>query len=188
MADDDTICKLLEIYQKCKSKGEEASLIMETMNSKHTITFTINKSAGTPTDRSNCPKRRWKPPSQMKRDKIRKEKFLAKKLENQNAVEPQEIEASAVFVKPKDEVFTECDKIFVIAKETIDNHNIGIEYDVKGKLEAKKLKVNKVIVERKGDQIFGEFIRCQVFIEPIDVEVIKKEDFGIEKCWVLPIT
>ena len=40
-----------------------------------------------------------------------------------------------------------CQKIFVFPKKVIDNHNIGIEFDVTSKLEAKGLKVKKVTVE-----------------------------------------
>ena len=60
------------------------------------------------------------------------------------------------------------------------------KYDVTAKLEDKKIKVKKLLVERKGDQIRVEFIRCEVLIEPTEVRQIEKTDFGIEKCWVLP--
>ena len=75
MADEDTIAKLLELYQKCKMNGENASFFMETMKGKDTtITFTINcPAAGAP---PADPIRRRKTPSQLRRDKERREKFI----------------------------------------------------------------------------------------------------------------
>ena len=132
--------------------------------------------------------RRWKTPSQLKRDRKRREEFLAKKLENQPAMEEiGNSDEKVNFVEPYDEIDLEvCEKIFVVAKGDIDDHNIGIQYNVTEKLEAKGIKVKKLTVERKGDQIRGEFIRCEVFIEPTEVKQIEKENFGIERCWVLP--
>ena len=57
----------------------------------------------------------------------------------------------ALLVELADEINNEkddfCEKIFVFPKKVIDNHNIGIEFDVTSKLEAKGLKVKKVTVE-----------------------------------------
>ena len=124
------------------------------------------------------------------------DEFLAKKLENQASMEKEDNTANVVegagkvsLVEPKDEITLEaCDKLFVVAKREIKNHNIGIQYDVTEKLEAKEISVKKLTVERKGDQIHGEFIRCEVFIEPVDVKQIEKTEFGIKNCWVLPCT
>ena len=190
MATDDTIVKLLELYQKCKTKGEQASIFMETMNGKDTtITFRVKTPAGPqPDGRESCPRRRWKTPSQLKRDKARKDKFLAKKLEEQNAAEASE---EIILVEPKDEVVPEvcvqvCEKIFIFPKQEVLNHNIGIEYDVTDKLEAKGLKVKKVKVERIGNPVKGEYVRTEVWIEPADAKMIENEDYEIENCWVLP--
>ena len=187
MADDDTLAKLLELYQSCKLKGERASLFLETKNGTQSYTFTINEPAGAPEERRSV-SRRWKTPSQLKRDKKRREEFLAKKLESQPAKEEHyNAEEKVILVEPIDEISLEvCEKLFVVAKGKIDDHNIGIHYDVTAKLEDKKIKVKKVTVERKGDQIRGEFIRCEVLIEPTEVKQIEKTNFGIEKCWVLP--
>ena len=189
MADDSTLAKLLELYQSCKLKGERASLFLETKNGLESFTFTINEPTGSPAGgRSGSASRRWKTPSQLKRDKKRREEFLAKKLESQPAKEENyNAEEKVILVEPKDEISLEvCEKLYVVAKDKIDNHNIGIQYDVTAKLEDKKIKVKKLLVERKGDQIRGEFIRCEVLIEPTEVRQIEKTDFGIEKCWVLP--
>ena len=44
MADEDTISKLLELYQKCKMNGESATLSLETKRGKDTtVTFTIKE-------------------------------------------------------------------------------------------------------------------------------------------------
>ena len=187
MADEDTLAKLLELYQGCKLRGERASLFLETKNGKQSITFTVNDPVGVPEGKSSQ-MRRWKTPSQLKRDRKRREEFLAKKLENQPAMEEiGNSDEKVNFVEPYDEIDLEvCEKIFVVAKGDIDDHNIGIQYNVTEKLEAKGIKVKKLTVERKGDQIRGEFIRCEVFIEPTEVKQIEKENFGIEKCWVLP--
>ena len=45
---EDTTKELLELYQKCKARGESATFFMETMNGKDiTITFRV-KPAGSP--------------------------------------------------------------------------------------------------------------------------------------------
>ena len=187
MADEDTLAKLLELYQGCKSRGERATLFLETKNGKQSITFTINELSGVPEGRTSQPRRR-KTPSQLKRDKKRREEFLAKKLESQPAMDDTNNAKEKVLCEePNDEIDLEvCEKLFVVAKGDIDDHNIGIHYNVSAKLEAKGIKVKKLTVERKGDQIHGDFIRCEVFIEPVAVKQIEKNNFGIEKCWVLP--
>ena len=117
------------------------------------------------------------------------DEFLAKKLEIQAAMEKDDVVKAekVILVEPEDEISLEvCEKLFIVAKSKVDDHNIGIHYNVTAKLEAKELKVKNLTVERKGDQIRGEFIRCEVFIEPMDVNHIKKTNFGIENCWVLP--
>ena len=124
------------------------------------------------------------------------DEFLAKKLDIQATMEDQDTTANVVdeaenltLVAPKDKIILEAfEKLFVVAKSKIDDHNIGIQYNVTEKLEAKELKVKKLTVERNGDQIRGEFIRCEVFIEPVDVRDIEKTDFEIKNCWVLPFT
>ena len=107
---------------------------METKNSKKS--FTIN--AGVPVGSSEQSRKR-KPPSQIKRNKKRMDEFLAKKLETQATVENKDnTAAKVILVEPKDEISLEaCEKLFVIAKSKIDNHNIGIQYDVTEKLKAK---------------------------------------------------
>ena len=193
MADDDTISNLLELYQKCKQKGERASLLMETMDGKHNITFSINGLAGKPADRRKSFPRRWKSPSQIRRDKERREEFFKKKF----GIEPAKIEKEEKtkddekLVEPVNEICVEtaavkCEKVIVIAKQKINNHNLGIEYNVRTKIEAKNIIVKKVIVERKGHHIHGEFIRCEVLIETVEAKIIEEEDFEIENCWVLP--
>ena len=196
MADNDTISKLLELYQKCKMNGESVTLFLETKRGKDTtVTFTINppeagSSPATP------PIRRRKSPSQLRRDTERRKKFFAKKLENPtngNTKETEEIvEEKVLLVEPVDEIINEkdniCEKVFVFPKKVINNHNIGIEYDVTSKLEAKGLKVKKVIVERLGNPIRGEYIRSEAFIEPVNIKKIENENFEIENCWVLPLS
>ena len=190
---DENIVKLLEIYKKCMQNGECASLFFETKNGKDsTITFSINcPVAGAPA--SGIRKR--KTPSQLKRDIARREAFLAKKLDgptNGNASDKldEEKEEKVLLVEPNDEINLEagqvCEKVFVFPKLVIDNHNIGIEYDVTEKLEAKGVKVRKVQVDRSGDPIRGEYIRSEVLIEPMDMKKIENKTFEIENCWVLP--
>ena len=60
-------------------------------------------------------------------------------------------------MEPKDKISLEpnvekelCEKLFVIPRRRVDNHNIGIKYDVTEKLEAKGIKVKHIIVERMG--------------------------------------
>ena len=91
MTDDDSLSRLLDLYQSCKSKGERASLFLETKNGMQSFTFTINSSTGGPAERSSLNRRRWKSPSQLKRDNKRRHEFLAKKLESQPAAQENEV-------------------------------------------------------------------------------------------------
>ena len=188
MADEEMIEKVLELYQICKSRGDRASLFMETMNGKDiTVNFTIKCPAGPqPAGTGSSSRRRWKTPSQLRRDKERKEKFLAKKLENSTEEEKE----AKIVKEPQEDVSTEekvdCEKVLVVPSCEIKNSNIGIEYDVTKKLEAKGVKVKKVKVERTGDPIFGVYVRSEVTIEPADAKLFKKDVFEIENCWVLP--
>ena len=78
MADDDTLTKLLELYQNCNSKGDRASLLLET---------NAGVSVG---NGSSEQRRRRKPPSQIKRDNKRMDEFLAEKLEIRAAMEEKD--------------------------------------------------------------------------------------------------
>ena len=102
----------------------------------------------------------------------------------------EEKEEKVLLVEPNDEINLEigqvCEKVFVFPKVVIDNHNIGIEYDITEKLEVKGVKVRKVKVDRLGDPIRGEYIRSEVLIEPMGMEKIENKRFEIENCWVLP--
>ena len=147
---DENIVKLLEIYRKCKQNGECASLFLETKNGKDsTITFSINcPEAGAPA--AGLPRRRKKTPSQLKRDYARRKAFLTKKLDGPTNGNDsgEEKEEKVLLVEPNDEINLEigqvCEKVFVSPKVVIDNHNIGIEYAVTAKIEAKGVKVRKV--------------------------------------------
>ena len=77
------------------------------------------------------------------------------------------------------------EKVFVVAKGKIDNHNIGIEYDIKSKLEAKGVKVRKVFIEREGILSGGEYVRSIVLIEQTAKKTIEQENFDIENYVVL---
>ena len=101
----------------------------------------------------------------------------------------------AKIIEPEDEITLEtldsgelCEKLFVIPRHKVDNHNIGIEYDVKEKLDKKGIKVKKLVVERMGGTWKGDFTRCEVNIEPFSVQAVEKFDFEILNCCVLPYT
>ena len=165
---------------------------METMNGQDiTITFKVKPAGPPPDDRGLYTKKRWKTPSQLRRDNARREKFIVKKREETQA---EEKVVQAVLVEPTDEINNEeiekelCEKVFVIPRHKIDNHNIGIEYDVTEKLEARGIKVKQVRVERTGGLLSGDFARCDVTLEPTDVALIEKTKFGIVNCCVLPYT
>jgi hypothetical protein len=80
------------------------------------------------------------------------DEFFAKKLENQATMEKQDCTADALDGAGKVTSMESkaCEKLFVVAETKIDNHNIGIQYDVTENLEAKELKLKKLTVERKG--------------------------------------
>ena len=176
--------------------GESISLLLETNRGKDTtVTLTIN-SPGAETSTATPPIRRRKSPSQLRRDTERMKEFFAKKLDHptigntkENANEEKTVE-KVLLVEPADEINNEkdnlCEKIFVFPKKVIDTHNIGSEYDVTSKLEAKGLKVKKVKVERLGNPIRGEYTRSEAFIEPVNIKKIENENLEIENCWVLP--
>ena len=90
-------------------------------------------------------RRRWKSPSQLKRDNKRRDEFLTKKLESQPAAEETEVvdeKTEKVHLEePNDEISLEaCEKLYIVAKDNFDDHNIGIAYTITEKLGAKGLK------------------------------------------------
>ena len=187
------------LYQNYKLRKEKASIFMETMNGQDiTITFSVKEQAGSPANegRRGCASKRWKTPSQLRRDKSRREKCIAKKMEDARILDntAQEKKTGALIVEPNDEFHMDeiepefCEKVFVIPRHKINNHNIGIEYDVTDKLEAKGIKVIKVRVERSDGTLRGDFVRCDVDIEPTDVNQIENVNLGIVNCCVLPYT
>ena len=122
---------------------------------------------------------------------------MTKKMEESKKKETDTVgESRVVLTEPKDEIALEaidqedeeCEKLFVIPRHKVDNHNIGIEYDVTAKLEAKGVKVKKVRVMRTEGILQGDFERCVVLIEPTKVKVIEQTNFGIVNCCVLPYT
>ena len=199
MASEVTVKAVLDLFQNCKSRGEKASLFMETMNGKDiTFSFSVHGPTGSPEEeRKPHPNGRWKTPSQLRRDKSRKEEFLAKKMEENKKKEDGTVgETQAVLTEPKDEIVLEaieqeeevCEKVFIIPRHKVDNHNIGIEFDVTAKMEAKGVKVKQVRVMRAEGILKGDFERCVVKLEPTKVKLIEQTDFGIVNCSVLPYT
>ena len=105
-----TITQLLELFHQSRLMGEEAKLSMETKDGKDYINFSIGSpSAGSPVE---TPRRkssgRRKPPSQIRRDKRRKEIFLAKKngesLDTKNTSDTTESKEDARIREPTDEI------------------------------------------------------------------------------------
>ena len=119
-------------------------------------TFTFNEPAGTP--EGSLERKRWKTPIRLKRDKKRREEFLAKKLERQPAKEENyNAEEKVILVEPSDEISLKvCEKLCVVAKGEIADYNIGIQYNVTAKLKENQIKVKKLRVERNGEQIHWE--------------------------------
>ena len=72
-----TFYQLLDIYQKSRTMGLVASLTMETRNGQDIIHFSIGNQAGVPA-RGNPVEKRKKTPSQLRRDRKRKENYLKK--------------------------------------------------------------------------------------------------------------
>ena len=110
MATNDTVCKLLDLFQYSRSKGEKATLFLETRNGEKTLTFKVHTSAGPlPTFGApaadfpplNGTRLRRKTPSQLRRDRRRLDKFQTSKsfvqeeLEKQKKVEEEEQPAEA---------------------------------------------------------------------------------------------
>ena len=138
MASEVNFKAVLELFQNCESRGEKASLIMETMNEKDiTFCFSVHGPTGSPVEEGRFhPSKRWKTSSQLRRDKQRKEQFLIKKIEESKKKETSTVvESKAVLTEPKDEIVLEeiqqedcevCEKVFVIPRHKVDNHNIGI--------------------------------------------------------------
>ena len=110
-----TINQLVELFHQSRKKGEWVNLSMESKDGKDSLTFSIRNPTGYPAGpgegtwkSSPCcaqPKRR-KSPSQWRRDRKRKEDFLAKKT---TLVEVKEEEVNrkvdkAVLEMPSDEI------------------------------------------------------------------------------------
>ena len=85
---------------------------METMNGQDiTITFSDKEQAGPPESKGErgCSSKRWKTPSQLRRDKSRRENFFAKKMEDARIMDnaAQEKKTEALIVEPNDEIHKE---------------------------------------------------------------------------------
>ena len=80
------------------------------------------------------------------------------------------------------------EKVCVIPRHKVDNHKLGIDYDVTVKLEKIGIKVKTMRVQRMGGTSKGDFARCDVDIEPFSVKQKEKLDFGIVNCCVIPFT
>ena len=91
---DYTLRQLLDLYHQSRKRGEWASLSLETRECKDFMTFSFNQApAGAP---ARSPGRwqpspgvikKWKSPSQLRRDQMRKQDFLAKKRASLDNVE-----------------------------------------------------------------------------------------------------
>ena len=115
MADDEIILKVLELYQNCKARGDNASLFMETIKGKDIkVSLHIFCPAGSkPAGSSSVARKRWKTPSQIRRDQEIKTKFLAKKLEEDQAdTEAVEEANDEIMLKGK----KDCEKVFIIPR------------------------------------------------------------------------
>ena len=109
MATNDTVCKLLDLFQYSRSKGEKATLFLETRNGEETATFKVNTAGPLPTFGApaadfpplNGTRLRRKTPSQLRRDRRRLDKFQTSKsfvqeeLVKQKKVEEAELPAEA---------------------------------------------------------------------------------------------
>jgi hypothetical protein len=98
----DTTKELLELYQKCKARAESATFFM-TMNQKDiTITFKVKPAGSPPAVPGNFQKsRRWKTPSQLRRDQ-RLEKQTPPKAISEGGNVDQSLEAR--IIEPEDEI------------------------------------------------------------------------------------
>ena len=131
MSGKESLNLLLDLYQKCKEKGEWATLFMETKKGKDIITFKIGSiptgsTAGNWTP--DQPSRKSQKNSQQKRDQKRKEEFLAKK-----SLEPKELLSKnkpVLFVEPKGEIDLENPKENEVT-ETVVKYVGEYVYDTK---------------------------------------------------------
>ena len=90
----DTVCKLLDMFQASSLKGEWASLVLETKDGVEHATFNISRPvAGKPAARREA---RRKTPSQLKRDQSRQEKHFNRKKEVSKVEEVVELDASSL--------------------------------------------------------------------------------------------
>ena len=109
----DTFSQLLDLYHQSRKRGEWVSLSLETREGKDNVTFSINRNpAGLPA--RNAGSKKWKTPSQLRRDQKRKQEYLSKKEasldESKNLVKEKRNESdvgevkSTLSVEPKDEI------------------------------------------------------------------------------------
>ena len=114
-ANNPTFNQLLEIYQQSRSKGEWASLSLETKGGQEIIHFTIGGPAGNQAGQYRKDQVRRKTPSQLRRDQRRKVEFFAKKAAasagseaEEVKIEPKDSEANKATLKiPSDEIHLE---------------------------------------------------------------------------------
>lgn len=142
-----TFYQLLDIYQKSRTMGLVASLTMETRNGQDFIHFSIGDQAGVPA-RKNPIVMRKKTPSQLRRDKQRKEDYLKKKTEA-----GQEASECKVIVKPE----TDTPPVIATIAEPVDE--INLEHPEEG--------------DRKVFQVKGEFKdpKRKPWLEPVGKDV-----------------
>ena len=69
----DTVCKLLDMFQASSLKGEWASLVLETKDGIENATFNVCRPV------AGKPAARRKTPSQLKRDQSRQENYFNRK-------------------------------------------------------------------------------------------------------------
>ena len=112
---DDTLSQLLELFNQSRKRGEWVSLSLETKDGKDCMTFSMRHPAGPPARNdmrwSPASAKKWKTPSQLRRDQKRKQEFLAKKkaslddLDEEKIVERDNSEVKETpLAEPKDEI------------------------------------------------------------------------------------
>ena len=81
--DESTVNKLLEAFQECTSRGDQAKLFLETRNGMVFVNFAVNLRlpVSRPGNCSTFNKKKKKTPSTLRRDQERMEKFWQRKKE-----------------------------------------------------------------------------------------------------------
>ena len=200
MAEDEpsTIKQLIDIYHSSRSRGEWVHLSLESRDGKDFLSFCVNSPAGTPAGTSetwnpgstppmqgrpaawkNLQKRR-KTPSQLRRDRKRREAFIAMKnaeVKIENSVKPEFEQLSDKLLEVDDEI-----ELTEISDEAASNEcKLGELIKIEGEYKNPNFKSWSQLVLTKEAKIMWEAIKNES--DAMGIEEIGEASATFEHCF-----